>query len=457
MNPLSLMANVAVRRLSTMFPGFFADAKHNHYADFGFPVDLDFNQFYSMYRRNSLARAAVNKTVQKSWQDTPFLQEFQRDGTKTKGKRSQAETRREKDIRERFTDLRVWQQLAEADRRSLVGKYAGVILRLADSKPFRESVETVPGGLMGLVEVIPAWEGQLTASSWDTNEASATYGQPLMYQFSEASVADGKTQPRSFEIHPDRVLIWSEDGTLNGTSAMEPGYNDLMTIEKVVGAGGEGFWKNAKAAPVLEIAPEASIEKMAKAMGVAVTDVADKMDEQVGDWQRGFDQMLMLQGIKVVPMPVTLPIPEHFFSVAVQCFAASFSMPVKILVGMQTGERASTEDAQEWAQTNQGRRADRLVPNIMAFVRKLERFGMVPEKDWFLSWTDLTESSMGEKIDRVGKMADANQKMKDSGELVFTPEEMRAVVDMEPLSNAEKQRDDVTDDEETDDVDKPPA
>lgn len=443
MNPLSLMANAASRSLATIFPGFFGTAKHNHYADFGFPQNPQFDQFYAMYRRNSLAHAAVNKTIQKSWQDTPFLQEKQRDaGGEVK------ETAIEKTIRERFSDLRVWQQLAEADRRSMVGKYSGVILRLADSKRFIDPVDTVPGGLLGLVEVIPAWEGQLKVSEWDTDETSEGYGLPKMFQFQESAVEEGKAQPRNFQIHPDRVVIWSDDGTVNCSSALEPGLNDLMTIEKIVGAGGEGFWKNAKASPVLEIDKDAKIESMAKAMGVAVDEVADKMDEQVKDWQRGFDSMLMLQGMKAVAPQITLPSPEHFFSIAVQSFAASFLMPVKILVGMQTGERASTEDAQEWAQTNKARRADRVIPNIMAIVRRFERFGMIPLKDWFLSWTDLTETSMGEKIERADKMADVNQKMKDSGEIVFTHEEIRAAVDLEPLSDAEKYIDDTDDDDE---------
>jgi hypothetical protein len=166
----------------------------------------------------------------------------------------------------------------------------------------------------------------------------------------------------------------------------------------------------------------------------AGTDVADKMDEQVADWQRGFDQLLMLQGIEAKTLGITLPSPEHFFAIALQSFAASIPIPMKILVGSQTGERASTEDAQEWAQTNMSRRNNVVIPNILKLVNRLEQIGILPEKDWHLDWTDLTESSMAEKIDRAVKMADTNQKMKDSGEIVFTHEEIRAAVDMEPLS-----------------------
>ncbi|MQW73649.1 DUF1073 domain-containing protein [Sinorhizobium medicae] len=448
MNKVVSLANYAQRRLSSMFPAFFANGntKHDHYKDFGYPETLSFTQLYRMYCRNGVAAAGVDKTILKTWQENPFLLEKERDGSQSG---EDDETTLEKEIRQRFGDLRLWARFAEADRMSMVGAYAGVILRVADSKRFDQPVDRVSGGLNGLVEVIPAWEGQLQVSQWDTDETSETYGQPKMYQFNESAVDTTIKQPRNLVIHPDRVIIWSKDGTVHGSSALEPGYNSLIDMEKVRGAGGEGFWKNAKSAPVLEVDKEAKIDMMAKAMGVSVEDLANKMNEQVAEYNAGFDQLLMIMGMQAKQLNVTLPSPEHFYAIALQDFAASMNMPVKILVGMQTGERASQEDASEWAQTNMSRRANQTVPNIMSLVNRLERFGILPEKDWYLDWTDLTESSMSEKIERASKMAETNQKM-GTGVIVFTDEEIRAVVGYEPLSDADKFANEPTDDETRD-------
>ena len=152
-------------------------------------------------------------------------------------------------------------------------------------------------------------------------------------------------------------------------------------------------------------------------------------------------------------MQVNLPSPEHFFAIALQSFAATFSAPLKILVGSQTGERASTEDSAEWAKVNMSRRTNRVIPRIRAFVARLERFSILPARDWHLEWVDLTESSMGEKIDRADKMASVNQKMGD--EIIFTGDDIRGVVGMEPLSDAEKYRDEPDDEEEQDALDLP--
>lgn len=422
-------ANWNVRWTDSGLAGF--GVKHNNLRDFGFPAEPRFADFHRAYKRNGLAKAGVDKTVSKTWQDFPYLLERPRDEGQ-----SRKETGWEKRLRQRFEDLRLWQQLAEADRRGLVGTYSAAILRLADNKQFNEPVDTVPGGLSGLVEIIPAWEAQLQVSQWDTGQASETYGQPLLYQFNEAAVdLSAKVQPRSFMVHPDRVLIWSRDGTLNGSSALEAGLNDLLTIEKIIGAGGEGFWKNAKSSPILQAAQGADYRQIAAAMGVSVGEILDLMNDQVESWQAGFDKLLMLQGMEAKTLGITLPIPEHFFSVACQSFAASMSIPMKVLVGMQTGERASNEDADEWAQTNMSRRSSVVIPNIMEMVRRFERFGMIPERDWSLAWNDLTEASADEKIARADKMASVNQRVVLSGERVFTSAEIRAAAgDYEPLS-----------------------
>ena len=244
------------------------------------------------------------------------------------------------------------------------------------------------------------------------------------FLFNEASVGGSQTQVRQFTIHPDRVLIWSEDGTVHARSSLEPGYNDLLDAEKVKGAGGEGFWKTARGSMALEAEKDLDLLKMSQAMGIEPSEIADAMNAQVEDFQKGFDKMLLLQGMQAKTIGISLPSPEHFFNIAAQSFAASINIPMKILVGSQTGERASTEDARDWAQSNNARRVNVARPLINEFVGRLERFGILPERDWTVHWSDLTEASQGEKIDRAAKMADINQKSRD--EPAFFADEIRA-------------------------------
>ena len=150
-HPKNMLANVT-RRLDVLFPGYFSGTKHNHYSDFGWPTEVTFEQLYDMYCRNSIARAAVKKTARKTWETYPVLREAMEEGDE--------ETTVEADIRKRFDRLRVWQRMADADKRGMVGRYSALILRFADNKRFKEPVDTVPGGLDGLVEIIPQLKQQ---------------------------------------------------------------------------------------------------------------------------------------------------------------------------------------------------------------------------------------------------------------------------------------------------------
>lgn len=448
---LSTLLNY-VRRVETMFPGYFpGNTKHNYRKDFGFPETLTFEHFYHMFSRNGLAEGAVEQTKLETWQDFPTILVDAEAGELTP---------EEQEIANKFEELRLWQCLAEADARSMVGRYSAVILRVADGMRFDQPLQRMNNGLEALVEVIPAWEGQLRVSLWDDDETSENYGRPRMFEFNEQRVDDHNNQNnrrnRQFNVHPDRVIIWSTDGTVHAKSKIEAGYDSLMTLEKIVGAGGEGFWKNATGRPVLETDKDVRIEELKKALG-ATTDneLVDKMNEHIDDWNKGFDSVLWLQGMQAKNVDANLASPEHFFNIALQVFCASWPIPAKVLTGSQTGERASTEDNNQWRKINHSRRVNVCKPTIAAFISRLRKFGMLRDIPWHVKWSDLTESTMAEKIARAEKMSNINKNSPD--EPVFLPEEIRDVVGLDPIAYNPPTDDDRNieepDDEDDDDAD----
>lgn len=440
---LTVNQQLAARMLANSFTpgqsflrqyGANMNVKHDLEYDFGHPnrrTPIPFIESYYMWRRNGIARSLVERTGGKTWQELPMLLEREDEHD---------ETGLEVEVRKWFSDIRFWQVLHQADMRSMVGRYGGVVFRFADGGRFNEPVDTVPGGVEGLAGILPAWEGQLEPSAWDTDPMSPGYGTPTMFHFNESNVDPEDGKVRSFQVHPDRCYIWSTDRTTWGESKYEPCWNALMDLEKIRGAGGEGFWKNAKAQPVItaqtgDNAPD--FNQLAVMLGTDVAGLPDALDEVVAKWSKGFDVSLMLQGMDAKTLSVTLPSPEHFYNIALQEVSASWPIPQKVLVGMQTGERASTEDQREWAQINMSRRSNMVIPNIMDIIARFERVGVLPERDWYVDWSDLTAPTQGEKMDIVTKMADVNAKMAATGGPVFTDDEMRSIVDYEPLTGGE--------------------
>lgn len=433
-----MLVNTATRYLNQMFGGYFSGSsnKQNFWFDFGYPVDIHFNQYYTMYCRNGIARAGIQRPVEKTWRDFPTMRLGEED----------EENEIEKAVREAFDRIQFWEKLKELDEKSRVHRYAGLIFRVGDGMMLRDPVEQVASGLTGLIEIIPAYSVQLTVQEFDENQTSDTYGKPLMYLFTESAV-DENNHGRTVEVHHSRVHIWSEDSTIYSRPAIEAGFNDLVNIEKINGSGGEGFWKEAKSAPVLNIDKDSSMEGLAQMLGVPIAELPDKMDEVVSDWQKGFDQVLMTQGMDVKKLSMTLPQPAQFLAGPLQSFAASMPIPMKVLLGSQTGERASTEDGKEWLETIQARRKNLVMPHIMRIIKKLQMMGVFPDGDWRADWTDLSEASGEAKTDKAKKMADINQKTLGTGERVFTIDEIRAEMDYAPMPDDDEMNEDLDDEE----------
>lgn len=442
-----LIANAIMQNMfgiSGYNPG--SDAKHTRmYAEYGYPTTLTFENYYDMFERNGLAAAGVNRAIETCWQEYPTLLEYED---------THDETSQESDIADHFKRLNFWGNLVEADRYSRIGEYAGVIFRFRDGKRFDEPVDSVSGGLDGIAEIIPVMQSQLKPSAWITDPENEYYGKVAMYQFQEAAMDTNMSnmKVRQFQVHPDRVHIWSKDFTVWGRPVLKAGFNDLLTIQKIIGAGGEGFWKNAKSAPVLQMDKEAKAEKLAQFLGVKTDEIADAMDEIVSDWQKGYDQMLMLHGMEAKTINVQLPLPEQFIMAPLQSYAASLSIPLKILLGSQSGERASTEDAKEWNKTCNSRRNTYIKPNVMRIIEKLVKYGVLPDFDWYLLWPDLTESTTEEKMALADKMAAITDKLVKIGMQGFTDDEIREVAGWEPLALPKPKRDKTTDRKTLDDL-----
>lgn len=426
---MNIIANAYDRSqaiLRQWFPSAFGgNTKHDYYRDFGWPEQLSFDDFYRAYTRSGMAASAVDKTISKTWETMPVMWESEKP----------SESRLEAEVRQHFDRYGIWRGLIAADRRSLVGRYAGAILVLRDGKPLSEPVDRVHGGIHGLAAVIPAWEGQLSVSEWVGDMSSDDYGKPSFYQFDEQAVGHSESGARnSVRIHSDRIIIFSEDGTVGGRSALEAGYNDIIDAEKVKGAGGEGFWKSSRGTPVIQAPQGVSPQEIMRGMDARNgEEVIERLNEQVDNVASGFDKAYMFGGFSVSTLAISLPQPKQFWEIPAMSFASSMGIPFKIMVGNISGERSSTEDLAEWNQTNMARRESRVKPQIHELIDRLVAWGVLPKRDWTIGWDDLAEATEGDKLDRASKMADVNAK--SVNDIVFLPDEIREAAGYEASGN----------------------
>lgn len=409
------------------------DKRAAAWCEYGFKQNLDFHDFYKLYRRNGLASGAVEKLAGTCWKTNPWVIEGDEEDESRKETGWEGKAKR-------VLTARLWRRFREADARRLVGRYSALVLRVKDSGKWHEPVK---GGRKALEEVVPVWAASLKPR-WDTNLNSESYGKPIMWNYVERG-ANGHPG-NNINIHPDRVFIlgdYSEDAI----GFLEPVYNNFVSLEKVEGGSGESFLKNAARQLNINFEKEINFDNLASLYGVTVHELRDAMNEAAVEMNRANDVLLNTQGATVTPLVSTVPDPSPTYNINLQTISAGLDIPSRVLVGNQQGERASTEDLKFFYARCQSRRMD-LSFEIEDLVDHLVRIGVLDSTgEKTVMWDDLTEQTSGERLDNAAKMSTINQTALATGEEVFSNDEIRVAggfdpKDSEPLEEGDDKDED---------------
>ena len=392
---------------------FSQDNKHQTaWQDYGYKEILHFQDFFEMYRRFGLAKALINNKITKCWQTKPMLVESEDDHEVTAW---------EQQVADQFDQLDFWRRLQGVDRRQRVGQYGGLVLIVADNKTFNDPL--MKGQPMQLKKLVPAYQGQLEINNYVTDNKSADYGQPKKFNYSETIEGENeRTREREVQIDSSRVIVWAEGSdsdNIYGEAAMESAFNSLVTAEKIIGAGGEGFWKNTRGSFHLDFDKDTNLTVLANALGTDVANIKDTLDEIIDEYSKGYDKNLMTQGATTTPLSISLPSPKEFLDVCVNDIAASDGQPATILIGQQTGRLASDEDNSSWAQENESRRENFVIPAIKKTVDYLIEMGFVPPPPsgkYFVKWESLLEPEPSKKLELGKIMSEINKNAMGTGQ-----------------------------------------
>lgn len=402
--------------------------KCSAWIEYGWSELITYDMLYGLYRRGGLAHGAVNKVKNTCWKTNPWIIEGDDQDE------SKPETSWEKAASQTLT-ARLWRTFADADRRRLVGRYAGILLHINDGRGWNQPA--VKG--KRLVKTTAAWAGALTIGSTDSDPNSPTYGQPTEWQYAER-------QGRRVKIHPDRIFIlgdWHDDAM----GWLEPAYNAFVSLEKVEGGSGESFLKNAARQLNINFDKEIDFANIAAMYGVGVDELQEKFNEAAREINRGNDVVMPTQGATVTPLVTNVPDPGPTYDVNLQTVSAALDIPSRVLVGNQQGERASTEDLRYFNASCQGRRQD-LGFEIEDFISHLTALGILePTGEITVMWDDLNAQTASEKLDSALKMSQINQTAIATGEAVFMSDEIRTAAGydpdgVQPLGEEEGENDD---------------
>lgn len=414
-------ASIALARMRLLNPSAGLDAKRGQaWCEYGFKENLEFADFYNVFRRGGVGHGAVKKLVDTCWSTPPWVIEGE-----SKENASEV-TAWERKLLPIMQKGKFWRWFYEADKRRLVGRYSALILQVRDGGDWSQPVKDPKA----LVRMIPVWASCIKPKTYNDDQKSPEYGTPVMWEYTE-SLPKGGSRP--VDVHPDRVFILG-DYSDDAVGFLEPGYNALVGMEKVEGGSGESFLKNAARQMNVDFDKEVDLQNIASIYGVPVEKLQEKYNEAARELNRANDLLLITQGATVTPLVSSAPDPQPTYNVNLQTFAASVDIPSKVLVGMQTGERASSEDQKYMSARCQSRRRNELNFDIVDLFEQLMRIRVIdPIPEFTVMWDDLTEPTKSERLTNAKLQSDINAVALAMGEPAFTADEIRETAGYDPL------------------------
>lgn len=383
------------------------DPRRNYYDECGYPrpgreTDQD---FYDLYRRDSLAARVVEVFPKECWQVPPEVYETE-DDEATEFETAFDETC--KGLRGEFSWARgeagtnpLWQYLQLADVLSGVGSYGVILLGFDDVKDdqgLRKPVKRAKYGGRKLLSVRAFTSVQAEIVRWDTDPTSPRRGMPEAYNvtfndFRDTSGHVSAPGTQTVEVHWTRCVHVVDryhqavSSEWAGAPRLRPVLNEVLGDQKVCMTSPEAFWRACVNLLMIETHPTLGGD-------VKINESALKnMMERI---MNGMERYGVLRGLTAKSVAPTVNDPKPHHDVQLERISIKTGIPLRILKGSERGELSSAQDSGEWNARCAHRNSTYTSPGIVFPVTdRLIWAGVLPEpgEDGYSCWWPDRESS----------------------------------------------------------------
>lgn len=360
---MSIMST-ALNRLGLRFGTAFG-GKRDYYETFGYERILTFQHCLNKYARQDIARRVIDQPVDGVWTDPPTLWTESEEFDAAWG--------------DLVARLQLFSHLATLDKLAGLGKFALLVVGYDDGRDMSTAVSKKDG--RKIIYLQPYGEGSVKIKTFDENQASPRFGKPIMYEvtpgdssdLSATRLVENGIKRRPFNVHYTRALHVAEgalENALVGHPRMEPCYNLLDDMQKVVGGSAETFWLTANRG--LQIDVDKEIEMNA--------DDEENLSDEIDEYEHGIRRIIRTRGVKVNNIGSDVPSPEGHFKILIALISAVSGIPQRMLLGAEAGQLASEQDRAQWAQRMQERIATYAEPQILLpFIAMNVTAGALPD------------------------------------------------------------------------------
>lgn len=353
----------------------------------GYPTEIAFLDYWVLYKRHDIANAVINKPIEKTWSG-----DFHVEDTNVE------DSEFEKGFSELYKNLHIKAYFERIDKLTAIGTYGILFLGFNDITTSVElQNEVVKSNILQLIYLKPYAQNVIDIHSYEKDPKSPRYGLPLLYRITMHSTMSDKQS--DVLVHYSRVLhITGEllDNDIEGTPTLEPIYNRLMDLQKLMGGSAEMYWRGARPGYQSKVDDDYDLD--------ASWD--DDIRKQLDEYEHNLRRVLTLEGVKLESLSSQVSDPSNHVDVQLQMISSQTGIPKRILMGSERGELSSAQDHVEYLEMIQQRREQIAeMQFVRALIDRLIDMGILPvppSKQYKVQWSDLFAMSAKEKVE-IGK------------------------------------------------------
>lgn len=344
----------------------------------GYPITISFEDMYSTYKRENIAKRLVAFPAQESWKSPPEI----RDGDGN-FKEAKTDTAFVKEWSKLVKRLRIYHYLYRIDKLTGIGQYGVLFLGARDGGGFDKPVSAAND----LLYLQPYMQTSATVERYDENGQSPRFGLPEFYKidFSRNSESSG-TSPTPSKmltqqaVHWSRVLHVAEDldeSEVFGTPRLESVYNLLLDVLKASGGAAESYWLIANRGMQIDVKDGYNLDVEAE----------EELEDEIEEYVHGLRRIMRTSGVDITELGGQTVDPRGIIWSLIALIAGAKGWPQRILIGSERGELASTTDQALWAGVVAARQHQFCEPSILR-----------PLIDWSILHGVVSPPSSGEYV-----------------------------------------------------------
>ena len=352
------------------------------YQALGYPKTITWQNYWSRYGRQDIAKAIIDRPVKASWKgDIEIIENIDKN-----------ETPFEKTWNEIYTRLKLKSLFIRADKLTGLGRYSVIFLGLNDTQSVEglaKSVNKTNGLKLLYAKALSEEIAQI--DTFEENSSNERYGLPLTYNITINSGDNSKT----IKVHYTRVIHLVEEpleDEIYGTPRLQAVYNRLVDLEKLIGGDAEMFWRGARPGYTGEVQPYYQM----------TAEMLEDLKTQIDEFENNLRRILINEGVKYNALAQQIADPLSHVDAQMQMISAVTGIPKRILTGSERGELSSAQDKLEWISYVTSRREEQNEPNILRpFIDKCIEIGVLPKPSnpYMVRWDKLFSLSDKEKVD----------------------------------------------------------